>query len=453
MRNKIVYLFIGIVVALVGCDKTLHEIPTDKPEGENIVSVGLNTDKTPNTPLNDAHLFWFNETDMLYRHDYYGSMEELAKARISIPTGGYTIIAVLNTGKDLALPNVTRAEAPTISLGEFTSWIKQQESSYPELLTGTLRHTVKEGVELIYIDLEEKTQGIKENSVELLLTIPSSELPEHPASRATTSPALRGVAYIYKKGSSELFTTRRMMLTPTATNGVYSMGLSLFKGDYDMKLWVDYTTDAMTDLYYNTQDLNGIICTDPYTGSTEHRDCMYGAITIAKSQFKEEFTEKTVIETSLERPLARYRIIATDVQEFLQKMQKPQANGNATYTITFSYGFYLPTGFNITTGKPMNSLTGVKFSTPITVPADGSTECLMGTDFVFVNGTESFVVLTIELTDAKGKVVSCTRGLEVPYRRGYQTTIRGKFLTNEMQGGIIIDPDYEGDIDVDLDEL
>ena len=80
MRNKILYLLIGIVVALAGSDKALHEIPTDKPEGENIVSVGLNTDKAPDTPLNDAHLFWFDETDMLSRHDYYGSMEELAKA-------------------------------------------------------------------------------------------------------------------------------------------------------------------------------------------------------------------------------------------------------------------------------------------------------------------------------------------------------------------------------------
>ena len=274
MRNKIVYLLIGIVVALAGCDKTLHEIPTDKPEGENIVSVGLNTDKAPNTPLNDAHLFWFDETDMLSRHDYYGSMEELAKARISIPTGGYTIIAVLNTGKDLALPDVTRADLPAISLSEFTGWIKQQESDFPELLTGTLRHTVKEGVELIYIDLEEKTQGIKESTVELLLTIPSPRLPDFVTARAAGVPALRGVAYIFKKGKTELFTTKRAMLTPTATEGVYSLGLSLFKGEYDINLWVDYTTDVTTDNHYITTDTDimRILDKTAYTANTDTRD-------------------------------------------------------------------------------------------------------------------------------------------------------------------------------------
>lgn len=452
MKQTILFI-LTLVVALTGCDKTLHEYPeNNKPqEGENIVRVGLNTDKAPTTPLKDVHLFWFDETDKLSRHDYYSSMQELADARLTIPTGGYTIIAVLNTGKDLSILTKTRADLPDISLSDFTTWIKGNEGNYPELLTGTLRHTIKDGNELVYIDIEEKTNGVKDASVELLLTIPSSQMPEY-TTRAAANPALRGVAYIYKKGTTELFAVRKGWLIATDTEKEYRMGLSLFKGAYDVKLWVDYAVEAGKDLYYNTNDLQSIICTEPYTGSTDYRDCMYGATTIDLTSYEDNATEKIEVKAALERPLAKYRIIATDVEEFLRKTKKQRADGN-TYTITFSYGFYLPTGFNIVTGKPMNSLTGVKYSAPITIPDDGSQECVMGTDFIFVNGTESFVVLTIELTDADGKVVSRTRGLEVPYRRGYQTTVRGKFLTNEMQGGIDIDTDYEGDIDVDLDKL
>lgn len=49
--------------------------------------------------------------------------------------------------------------------------------------------------------------------------------------------------------------------------------------------------------------------------------------------------------------------------------------------------------------------------------------------------------------------MSRTRGLEVPYRRGHLTTLRGNFLTNEMQGGINIDTGYDDEIDIDLDSF
>ena len=72
---------------------------------------------------------------------------------------------------------------------------------------------------------------------------------------------------------------------------------------------------------------------------------------------------------------------------------------------------------------------------------------------MFVNGAESFVSLSMEIRDSDGNVISRTTGLEVPYRRGHLTTVRARFLTNEMQGGVDIDDEFEGDIDIDLDGL
>ena len=152
------------------------------------------------------------------------------------------------------------------------------------------------------------------------------------------------------------------------------------------------------------------------------------------------------------RPLAKYELIATDVKDFLRKTKKQRAD-DETFTITFSYGFYLPTVFNILSGKPADSQTGVQYTVPLVVPTDGQEECTIGTDFVFVNGAESFVKLSMEIRDGGGNVVSRTTGLEVPYRRGHLTTVRARFLTNEMQGGVDIDDEFEGDINVDLDGL
>lgn len=229
--------------------------------------------------------------------------------------------------------------------------------------------------------------------------------------------------------------------------------LKLHALEYTLAVWTDYVKAGTTDdLYYDTDNLQQVACTDPYTGSTPHRDCLYGTAALDLRQYRNEWNARVQIKVDMVRPLAKYELIATDVKDFLRKTKKQRAD-DETFTITFSYGFYLPTVFNVLAGKPADSRTGITYTTPLTVPADGQEECAIGTDFVFVNGTESFVSLSMEIRDSGGNVISRTTGLKVPYRRGHLTTVRARFLTNEMQGGVDIDDDFDGNIDVDLDGL
>jgi|UniRef100_UPI00359C6644 hypothetical protein len=229
--------------------------------------------------------------------------------------------------------------------------------------------------------------------------------------------------------------------------------LKLHALDYTLAVWTDYVKAGTTDdLYYDTDNLQQVACTDPYTGSTPSRDCLYGTTPLDLRNYRDEWNARVQVKVDMVRPLAQYEIIATDVKDFLRKTKKQRAD-DETFTITFSYGFYLPTVFNVLSGKPADSRTGIAYTTPLTVPTDGQKECTIGTDFVFVNGTESFVSLSMEIRDSGGNVISRTTGLEVPYRRGHLTTVRARFLTNEMQGGVDIDDDFDGNIDVDLDGL
>ena len=229
--------------------------------------------------------------------------------------------------------------------------------------------------------------------------------------------------------------------------------LKLYAVEYTLAVWTDYVVaGTTTDLYYNTENLQQVTCTTPYTGSTGYRDCLYGTTALDLRQYRDEWNAKVQIKVDMVRPLAKYELIATDVKDFLRKTKKQRAD-DAAFTITFSYGFYLPTVFNVLAGKPADSRTGVAYTIPLAVPDDGTEECRIGTDFVFVNGAESFVKLSMEIQDGDGNVISRTTGLEVPYRRGHLTTVRARFLTNEMQGGVDIDPDFDGDIDIDLDGL
>lgn len=229
--------------------------------------------------------------------------------------------------------------------------------------------------------------------------------------------------------------------------------LKLHAVEYTLAVWTDYVKAGTdTDLYYDTRDLQRVACTDPYTGSTNYRDCLYGTASLDLRPYRNEWNAKVAVKIDMVRPLAKYEIIATDVKDFLRKTQKQREAGR-NFTVTFAYGFYLPTVFNVLSGKPADSRTGVQFTTPLTVPADGTEECTIGTDYVFVNGAESFVHLTIEIRDDEENLIARTSGLEVPYRRGHLTTVHGRFLTNEMQGGVEINPGFDGDIDVDLDGL
>lgn len=228
--------------------------------------------------------------------------------------------------------------------------------------------------------------------------------------------------------------------------------LKLHALDYTLAVWTDYVAAGTTDdLYYDTDNLQQVACRDPYTGSTDYRDCLYGTTPLDLRQYRDEWNARVQVKVDMVRPLAKYELIATDVQKFLQKTQKQRAGGTA-YTITVSYGFYFPLGFNVLTGKPDRSEMGVAFTAPLVVTDNGSGECTLALDYIFVNGDESYVPLSIEIKDDAGNGISRTTGIDVPYRRGHLTTVRGHFLTNRYDTGIGIDPDFDDDdINIDLD--
>lgn len=232
------------------------------------------------------------------------------------------------------------------------------------------------------------------------------------------------------------------------------VNLRLHALEYTLAVWTDYVAAGTeADLYYNTEDLQQVSCTEPYTGNTPYRDCLYGTAPLDLRPYRDEWNAKVQVQVDMVRPLAQYEIIATDVKDFLAKSQRQRETGTA-HSVTFSYGFYFPLGFNVLTGKPQNSQMNVAFTAPLTVPDDGREEYTIGTDFIFVNGEESYVPLEIRIADSDGYVVSLTTGLNVPYRRGHLTTLRGRFLTSKVSPGVGINPDFDDDdINIDLDDL
>ena len=273
---------------------------------------------------------------------------------------------------------------------------------------------------------------------------------------APSSRTRRVIVDAYRRGERErverhVFTTEA---DADANNRiVVPVTLRLRALDYTLVAWCDYPADGTTgDNLYNTTDLRAVTCTEPYPGGYPGRQCARGTVNIDLSGFRGEWGSSTTANIDMNTPLARWRLVATDVRKFLDKTAADRTDGR-TYSVRLSYGFYLPAGVDAMTGMPANSLPGVTFSLPLSLPDNGSLEAEIGNDYLFAADAPSFASVTVEIVDDTGKVVSRLRGLKIPLERGKITTARGAFLTTATDGGVNIDPDYEGDVDVDLDDL
>jgi hypothetical protein len=434
---------------LTSCDKTLHEIPEEMPEKGSSITIGINTDEIKGTSLKDVHLYFFDASEMLAKHSYYATMQSLALDRMLMESGYYTIFAVLNTEESL-LPVTNRAQAlPEISFSDFCQWVKSlDDGTYPDLATGMVRYEVKEGVAQVVIDVKKGSEAVEMSTVTLNLTFPSPRLPDFVTtkSRATGDAVrLRAIIEVYKKDKKELVLRKQEFLTPTATEGVYATELQLSPAKYDLRIWGDYTTDAMTDNHYITADADiiRIRAKADYTANSDTRDAFCKAMTF-------DVGNKNSTEAiEMHRPVAKYRLVATDVKKYEQIRKQKGYPALEDLQIFIGYEGFLPNAYSISLNKPADADTGYSYDSALSEQEES--KATIAKDYILVNGTQSFVTVTILFKDAAtGKTVSGVKGVKIEYRAGQLTTVSGDFLTAGLGSGITINTDWSGDYDVEF---
>ncbi|MGM9722009.1 MAG: DUF6562 domain-containing protein, partial [Candidatus Egerieousia sp.] len=116
------------------------------------------------------------------------------------------------------------------------------------------------------------------------------------------------------------------------------------------------------------------------------------------------------------------------------------------YKVVFQYTSFVPNTYNLMLKKPVDAFLGYKFNA--TISPVNSEEARIGMDYILINGTESSVNLQVLLYSPKGELLSTSNPVTVPMVRGKITTIRGKFLTLQIDGGISLDTDFDGEINI-----
>lgn len=281
-----------------------------------------------------------------------------------------------------------------------------------------------------------------------------------------------------------------------------SFRFSIDEGSYRFYVWTDFVlAGTQSDYFYNTTSFRRISLRGTHEGNNDFRDAFSGSADLKVIRRGSKETPSTVT-VQMRRPLAKFEFITTDLQEFITKtieamIRKEEAEAAAKagvtkseggdtpediiptesdtktdgdtksdddtksdgdtktpvvdlekYKVVFFYSGYMPNAYNMMEGKPCDSATGVKFSSAIS--AIDSHDARLGFDYVFVNGKESSVMVTVGLYDEEGTQLSMSNQIEVPIKRSMLTTVRGSFLMQNTGGGVAIEPGFDGEYNIVL---
>ena len=241
------------------------------------------------------------------------------------------------------------------------------------------------------------------------------------------------------------------------------VSMKLHARSYQLVVWKDYVSAETPeeDLHYNTQSLVPVIPNRAsHTGNTEYKDVFVGTTSLDLTAYADQWGAVVEQDVTLQRPVARYELIATDVADFLQRVADGEVNGE-TFTARIKYSGYLPVGYNALDNVPKHSLMYMQYNTSFELPEEGTDELRVGFDYVFVsNEGSASVPMEIEIVN-ENNVTVANSVLNVPLERGKNTVWTGEFLTGDDQGGqgggdepgededgIGIDPDYDNETDL-----
>lgn len=298
-------------------------------------------------------------------------------------------------------------------------------------------------------------------------------------SRATVpTHDIRYIVNIYKvrdENDASRDVWRRLEFTRSYTTDLdYTVTLDLPAGNYRFRVWADYVDiNSQNDKYYDTNDFVEIFLKEEngHPGNTEYRDAFKGTaygVVVDPDIYKYEHgvnpNQNAVAD--MQRPMGRYEFIATDVEEFLTRAFETRGEVSSDgpvwdgmtaeeivqaiqldqYNVVFSYNAFMPSSYNLYTDKTSDSLTGVKYNGKLELNDEGMR---MGFDYILTD-SETTMNVNMEVYNADGDVVSSVSGVEVPIVRSKNTVVKGEFLTVTSGGGVTINPDFEGDFDIEI---
>lgn len=250
--------------------------------------------------------------------------------------------------------------------------------------------------------------------------------------------------------------------TPISSDLSSKITMDVPDGSYTAMVWTDYVpVEGPAQPFYNIENFDDIHYTDirDYIGSTDLRDAYRGDTDFVLPDH--ELIEDAVqtVHVDMRRPLGKYVIIATDVEQFIsrtlsrQGLEAPPKIDSrgfdfSKYRVRLVYSGYLPTSFNMFLNKPVDSTLGVSYFSDIKLLSD--TEATLCFDYVMVNGSEAKVDAVVQIVDENDQIMAQSSPMRIPLVRGKLTEVRGDFLTATSSSGVSINTKFDGEYNIEI---
>lgn len=255
-----------------------------------------------------------------------------------------------------------------------------------------------------------------------------------------------------KESSGKRHSFSTVAMPEEIVEGSYRLELPFkLKADsYIATLWADcLDPTTLQPLGYDISNTSLIKELAQRGEESDRRTCVTAIQEIDLRHLAGEWDSKVEQEITLTTPMARFRLIADDYQEFLQETEEVRRRGEK-YQVTVEYNSEIPGGFSLLDGEAMDPVNGRSFSSPLTILTFPGIEMSIGSDWLFNPPGEYMHTVTVTVFNSAKAIVSQTPGITFPMQRGHITTVKGKMLTNFIKGGIQIDNIWAGEIIIEI---
>lgn len=246
--------------------------------------------------------------------------------------------------------------------------------------------------------------------------------------------------------------------------------LRIMEGEYRFRIWADYIDSTTQEaVFYNADNFRYIKLLGreenvQHEGNNDFRDAFTGYTDVEVIRFGGDHPPVSAT-VSMYRPFSKIVFITNDVHEWITKVQvnryemiaqsgKTDSSQNPgevnldDYLVRIQYPQYMPNAFNLATDRTAWSDVNVSFQSKLIRLSDK--EAAMGFDYVFANAVDPKVVMAVSLHTLDGTQLARSHDITVPLERGKVTTVRGSFLLEESDGGVSINPDFDGEFNIIL---
>lgn len=245
--------------------------------------------------------------------------------------------------------------------------------------------------------------------------------------------------------------THEFSFTKDITQGYeHEITLPLTPGDWQILVWSDLVQNNGDMHFYNADDFAKIAIQGNHAANNDYRDAFRGIADVSVTSDIVDIVPDTV-EITMQRPLAKFEFISNDLEMFIKRQTAAIAKNAQTkaidikdYKVKFYYIGFMPNAYSLFEDWPVTESATVPFFES-SLKELNSSQATMGFDYVFVNQNTSAVSIKIGIYDNTGNELSMSNMIDIPLKRNHHTVITGKFLTLKASGGIIVDPEYNGD--------